>query len=195
PGLAEVDAAACRWVAAGPGRSGRFRLADPVLIRHLIWTAARRGLPLQVHTGFGDPDLHLLGANPLHLTALIRALAPTGTTVLLLHCYPYHREAAYLASVHPHVAMDVGLAVPYVGVRASAVLAEALELAPFHKLLYASDGFGLPELLYLGAVRFLGALEEVLAPWVNGGEMGYDDACRLAGMVASGNARRVYAIE
>jgi len=33
------------------------------------------------------------------------------------------------------------------GTRASAVLAEVLELAPFGKVLYSSDAFGLPELV------------------------------------------------
>ena len=34
------------------------------------------------------------------------------------------------------------------------MLAEALELTPFHKMLYSSDAFGLPELHYLGAAAF-----------------------------------------
>ncbi len=62
------------------------------------------------------------------------------------HCYPYHSQAAYLANVMPHVYLDIGLAIPHVGQRAAAVLAETLELAPFHKLLYSSDAYGLAEL-------------------------------------------------
>jgi hypothetical protein len=34
------------------------------------------------------------------------------------------------------------------------VLGEALELCPYGKFLYSSDGFGLPELHYLGAALF-----------------------------------------
>ena len=52
---------------------------------------------------------------------------------MLLHCYPFHREAGYLAQVFPHVYFDVGLAVNYTGRAAGAVLAESLELAPFGK--------------------------------------------------------------
>jgi hypothetical protein len=47
--------------------------------------------------------------------------------------------------------IDVGLTIPYVGQRSSAVLAEALELAPFRSVCYAFDGYGLPELHFLGA--------------------------------------------
>jgi predicted TIM-barrel fold metal-dependent hydrolase len=85
-----------------------------------------------------------------------------GPPVLLLHCYPYHRHAAYPAAVMPHVYLDVGLAIPHVGGRGAAILAETLELAPFHKLLYASDAYGLSELYLLAAVAFREGLGEVL---------------------------------
>ena len=110
--------------------------------------------------------------------------------MLLLHCYPYHRHAAYLAAVMPHVYLDVGLAIPHVGRRGTAVLAETLELAPFHKLLYSSDAYGLAELYLLAAVAFREGLGEVLA----GLQIGGADADRIASMIACDNARRVYAL-
>ena len=116
------------------------------------------GLPLQVHTGYGDPDLTLHRADPSLLTPFLRALPAEAGPVVLLHCYPYHRQAAYLANVFPQVMVDVSLAVNHVGPRAAAVLAETLELAPFGSLLYASDGFALAELHHLGAVLFRRAL-------------------------------------
>jgi hypothetical protein len=112
--------------------------------------------------------------------------------VVLLHCYPYHRQAAYLADVFPQVVLDVSLAVNHLGPRASAVLAETLELAPFAKLLHASDGFGLAELHHLGAVLFRRGLARVLDEWLADDALSADDASRVARMVASGNARRVY---
>ncbi len=72
---------------------------------------------------------------------------------MLLHCYPYHRQAACLANVFPHVYLDVGEALNHVGASSAAVLAEALEVAPFHKQLYSSDAYGLAELHYLGRGR------------------------------------------
>ena len=47
---------------------------------------------------------------------------------------------------------DVGEAIPQVGGRAPTVLAELLELAPWSKVLYSSDAFGLAE-LYLSTLR------------------------------------------
>ncbi|WP_395691932.1 amidohydrolase family protein [Nocardioides sp.] len=165
------------------------RLVDPVLVAFGVHEAAARGLPLQVHTGFGDRDLDLRRADPLHLLPLLRAVE---SPVLLLHCYPYHRHAGYLAQAFEHVFLDVGLAVSHLGARSSALVAEAMELAPFGKLLYSSDAYGLPELHYLGAVLWRRAMTEVLGAFVGRGDWSEDDALRVVDLVSSQNARRVY---
>jgi predicted TIM-barrel fold metal-dependent hydrolase len=72
------------------------------------------------------------------------------------------------------------------------VLAETLELAPFGSLLYASDGFALPELHHLGAVLFRHGLGQVLEDWLAQDALGVEDASRFARMIAGDNARRVY---
>ena len=185
PSSQEVARAAGRWLAGGGGR-----LDDEVLLRHILWEGLATGLPLQLHTGFGDPDLNLARSDPALLTEFLRACADVGSPVLLLHCYPYHRHAAYLANVFPHVYLDVGLAIPHVGRRAAAVLAETLELAPFHKLLYSSDAYGLAELYLVAAVLFREVLGEVLESL----RISPPDRERIVGMVGSGNARRIYAL-
>lgn len=184
PSTAEIVKAAGGWL------SGGGRLRDEALLRHLLWEGLATGLPLQLHTGFGDPDENLPRADPALLTEFLRACAGSGSNVMLLHCYPYHRQAAYLASVFPHVYLDVGLAIPHVGRRGSAILAETLELAPFHKLLYSSDAYGLAELYLLGAVGFRDAVGQVLEELV----IGRSDRHRIARMIGSGNARRVYGL-
>ncbi|MBO0808466.1 MAG: amidohydrolase, partial [Actinobacteria bacterium] len=73
-----------------------------------------------------------------------------------------------------------------------AVLAEALELTPFHKMLYSSDAFGLPELHYLGALGFRRDLALVTGGFVADGAWPAADAARVAELIGSGNARRVY---
>ena len=88
---------------------------------------------------------------------------------MLLHCYPYHRQAGAMANLFPHVYMDVGVALNHVGARSAAVLAEALELTPFHKMLYSSDAFGLPELHYLGAAGFRRDIAAVTGAFVADG--------------------------
>ena len=193
PTPAEVRDAAADWLGSLRGGSD-LRVSDPVLLRHLVWTGLRAGVPLQVHTGYGDADLDLHRSNPALLTGLIRLAAPLGTPIMLLHCYPYHREAAYLAGVYEHVYFDIGLAVNYVGYRAANVLAEALESAPFHKMLYSSDAFGLAELHLLGAVNFREALATVLEPLAAREGRSEAEVARIAGLIGAGNARRVYGL-
>ncbi|MEU5027647.1 amidohydrolase family protein [Streptomyces milbemycinicus] len=196
PAPAALRAAADRWLAARAGGDPvAARLADPVLLRHLLWSAVRTALPLQLHTGFGDPDLRLDRCDPLLLTDFIRAVRPTGCPLILLHGYPYHRGAGYLAAVHPHVYADVGLTLTHTGARAGAVLAEVLEVAPFGKVLFSTDAYGLPELYAVGALLFREALDATLAHWVRDGAWCAADAERVAALVAAGNARRVYGLD
>ncbi|MET9363448.1 amidohydrolase family protein [Streptomyces sp. NPDC006632] len=189
PEEARLRAAVADWLEAGAGR-----ITDPVLLRHLLWSAAYTGLPLQIHTGFGDPDLRLHRCDPLLLTDFIRAVRPTGCRLILLHGYPYHRAAGYLAHVYPHVYADVGLSLGHTGARATAVLAEFLELAPFGKLLFSTDAYGLAELYVVGARLYREALDQLLNGWTGSGAWSAADADRVAALVSAGNAERVYGI-
>jgi len=191
PSQVEVAAAADRFLRALE-RDDTARLEDPVLLRHAIWAGLDLGLPLQFHVGFGDPDVRLHRADPSLLHDFLRASQDTGTAIMLLHCYPHHRQAGYLAHVFPHVYMDVGEALNHVGARSAAVLAEALELTPFHKMLYSSDAFGLAELHYLGAAGFRRDLARVTGRFVADGAWSAADADRVGALIGAQNARRVY---
>jgi predicted TIM-barrel fold metal-dependent hydrolase len=147
-------------------RTGRLRLTDrPVLeylLRAALEEAARQALPVQFHVAFGDDDADLRTASPLHLRALLTDPALRAVPFVLLHCYPYVREAGYLASLYGHVFVDVSLAVPLTAHGSAAVFAEALELAPVSKLLFGTDAYGVPELFFAGARYGRGALGQTL---------------------------------
>ena len=194
PTRADVAAAAEAWRQRGPtGPAGSWRLDGPVLTRALWWAAVDLGLPIQFHVGFGDADIRMHRTDPTLLTDWMHRHR---TPVMLLHCWPYHRQAAYLAAVHPHVHLDVGLALNYVGpARARAILEEAAELAPFGKLLYSSDAYGAAELYHLGALSFRKALGSLLDARVADGEWSRPDAVRIAHLVGRENAARVYQLE
>lgn len=191
PTQIEVTAAAGRWLSV-LAKTGSPRLDDPVLLRFLLWTGVDTGLPIQLHTGYGDPDLRLDRCDPLLLTPWIKLVEPFGTNLLLLHCYPYQRQAGYLAQVFPQVYFDVGLGVNYTGSRSDAVVAESLELAPFSKILFSSDAWGPPELHFLGAHLWRRGMKSALGGWVEAGDWSLPDAVRVAGMIGVDNARRAY---
>jgi len=168
----------------------KARIEDPVLVAFVVHAAIDAGLPLQVHVGYGDRDVDLRTADPLLLMPLLRDMARTPVT--LLHCYPFQREAAYLAQAFDHVYFDVGLAVNYLGASSPTVLAEALELAPFGKQLYSSDAWGLPELHLLGSLLWRRGTGLALGEWIARGDCAEADAIRIARMIGRENAGDVY---
>jgi len=192
PHMSEVRDRAGAWLKATK-ESGRVRLEDPVLLRFVLWEAARTGLPLQVHAGYGDPDLDLHRCDPLLMTGFLRATEGV-CPVLLLHNYPFHRSAGYLAQMFHHVYLDVGLAVNYAGANARQVIGESLEVAPFTKVLFSSDAWGIPELHLLGSWLFRRGLARVLGGWVASGDWSVEDAERAIRLIATENARRVYGL-
>lgn len=141
-------------------------------------------LPVQVHTGFGDRDLFLPAADPTHLKPLIERFAQT--PFVLLHCWPFVRQAGWLAHVYANVFFDLSLTIPHVA-RPAEALREALELGPVSKLLYASDAARTPELYYLAAIWWRAALAEVLPELLDARDA--EDAAR---MILRDNARSLY---
>ena len=187
PTAAEVAEAAGRW-----RDRGATRLTDRVLLRFGLHQALRLGKPLQFHVGFGDRDCDLAAADPLHLLDLLRQSGDT--PIMLLHCYPYEREAGYLAQAFNNVYLDGGLAINHLGARSRGFLGRLLEMAPFRKILYSSDGFGPAELHYLGARLWRNGIRDALQGFVDAGEWSVPDAMRVAGLVAHQNAERVYGL-
>ena len=113
---------------------------------------------------------------------------------MLLHCYPYEREAGYLAQAFNNVYLDGGLAINYLGARSSAFIDRLLEMAPFRKILYSSDGYGPAELHYLGARLWRSGMALALQRFVDAGEWSVTDARRVVDLIAHENARRVYGL-
>ena len=181
-------AAVLKDVAAGKPA----RISDPVLLRHLIYAGLETKLPIQFHIGFGDPDLFLHLCDPLLMTNFIKQTEARGIPVMLLHTYPFHRNAGYLAQMFDNVYMDVGLAINYTGARSQAVIAESLELAPFHKILFSSDAWGLPELTYLGAKLFRNGFGKILDEWVSQDLWSLKDAKRVAKAIGYDNSIAAY---
>jgi predicted TIM-barrel fold metal-dependent hydrolase len=152
-------------------------------------------VPLQFHTGFGDEDVDLPLADPSLLRPLLRDPRTRDCPVVLLHCYPFVGQAAYLAGTYPQVWMDLSLALPLAEPAAAGLLREALGLCPVGKLLAASDGHSYPEMHWWGATVWRRALDRVLADEVGAGGLDQAAAGAVAGRVLGGNAARLYRLE
>jgi predicted TIM-barrel fold metal-dependent hydrolase len=123
-------------------------------------------MPVQFHTGYGDSDVDLRLANPLHFRPWLqsgkftrRAMGDPAYGLPL----PANRISS---SIYPNIFVDLSLAIPFAIGEAQAMLVQLLGLTPTSKLLYASDGFSVPELFWLGAKACRTALGRVLDQFV-----------------------------
>lgn len=168
-------------------------LLDFLLVRSL-GAARRQALPMQLHAGYGDPDIDLRLANPLELRWLLESGAANGVPLVLLHgAYPYAREGAWLAAVYPHVYLDVATCIPPLGFAALVdTWREALAIAPISRLQASSDAAGLAEHVWLGARRARATLGAALGELHAAGALTAAEAENAAEAILAGNARGLY---
>ena len=180
-------------------RDGRVRLAakslnDYLLLRALE-IAERHALPVQIHTGFGDADLDLREANPLHLRPLLESGRYENVPFVLLHAsYPYVRELGYLSAIYANVHADVGLAIPHLAAEIPAMLRQLLSLAPSSKVVYSSDASQIPELFWLAARWGRRGLGTILDELITLGALDEGEAMAVGRRVLGGNAAGIYGL-
>lgn len=151
-------------------------------------------LPMQLHTGFGDRDLDLRLANPLHLRTLLEDKRFSKCRMVLLHAsYPFSKEASYLASVYPQVYLDFGLAIPKLSIHGMiSSVKELLELAPIKKVMFSTDGYAFPETFYLGAKKAREVVFTVLRDACIDGDLSIPEAVEAAEDIFAKNAIQFY---
>ena len=195
PSASDVGKATDDWFRSIEA-TGEVRLETVDIVRSGLWTGAelarQHDLPLQIHVGFGDPDITMHACDPTHFTEFLRAMETWDVACTLLHNYPFHREAAWLAEIFRNVYYDVGVVLNFTGPQATTIMGEALEMGPFFKQLYSSDAFGLAELHYLGQFQFRRTLGHHLDRWIADGMLNLAEADRIVAMIATGNASRIY---
>ncbi|MCC7451923.1 MAG: amidohydrolase family protein [Anaerolineae bacterium] len=176
---------------------GKLRLADKTLCDYLVLkaleVAQKQELPIQFHTGFGDTDVDMIKANPLHMRPLLQSGKFDKVKFVLLHsAYPYTRHLGYLAAMYPNVFMDISLAIPFITTEIPRMMHEIFGLTPFTKVLYSSDAFSIPEIFWLANKWGRAALEQVLTEYVDRGVLTQPQALKAGRQVLGDNARTVY---
>jgi uncharacterized protein len=159
----DVTVAEARRSVAGsvPVRRRAKALRDLLLLRTLD-QAAQLGLPVQVHTGFGDSDLILPASEPILLDALLRSPVGTAASVVLIHGgFPWHEQLGYLASVRPRVWAEYSLANLISPATTADRLLRLLDLAPTDRVMLGSDGHGSPETHWFAACVLRDAWDDV----------------------------------
>ncbi len=179
---------------------GVVRLAEPhkplldTLLHVAFEEVARQEVPVQFHVGYGDTDANLLYGNPLLLREVLENPAYRALPIVLLHeCYPYTREGAYLAAVYDNVYLDLSYGIPLIGYQEMlAYTRAALGVAPYSKLLYSSDGVGIPEIHWASALHGRRVLGQALGECVDAGELTPSQAEAAGSAILRENATRLY---
>jgi len=177
---------------------GSARLIHKPLLDTLLHVAfaqaARQEVPVQFHVGYGDADTDLLLGNPLYLRPVLQRPHYRGMPVVLLHeCYPYTRQGGYLAAVYENVYLDLSYGIPLLGYgEMLSFTRQALGVAPTSKLMYSSDGIGVPELHWMSAIDGRRVLGKALGELVAHEELSIPEAEAAGESVLRGNATRLY---
>jgi uncharacterized protein len=176
--------------------NGSLRLTSRDLINALLWetmeVAAELNLPLQFHVGLGDDDVFLPTSNPTLLRALFQEPRYRHVPIVMLHCYPYVREAAYLASIYPNAYVDLGLTFTLSSSHCAALLAEALGTAPASKVLASTDGHSVPEFQWFAGRLWRSSLTKTLAEIVDDDLLTEPEAIEFAALILHGTSERIY---
>ena len=157
--------------------------------------AGEKKLPVQIHTGLGDSDEDLLQSNPLHLRSVFENKQLSSVKFVLLHCYPFVKEAAYLSSLYSNVYMDLSLACFLVSANIESIFKDAISLAPVSKILSGTDGHTVPETYWYGALSLKRGLSKVLTKLVVEDLLDPSQSMKIAGDILHGNTRRLYKLE
>jgi predicted TIM-barrel fold metal-dependent hydrolase len=178
--------------------AGRLRVASKPLLDHLVLIAveeaARQGVPIQFHTGLGDPDLDLTLVDPAALRLLFSDRFRAAPIVLLHTGYPYVRSLAYLAAMFPNVYADMGETILFAAGEATQIYRELIGLAPASKLLFSTDASLVPELYWIGARVGRGALCRVLDEHIADGVLDESTALHWAELMLWRNAEALYGL-
>ena len=194
PSAADARAAFTRWRADG-FRETRAH-AKPVrdrLLERTLEVASASGVPVHIHSGGGDPDSLVAHARPAGLFDLLKRHPQQ--PVLLIHAgWPWTDEAAFLASILPHVYLDLSIGIPWASLAIDRLIETALGVAPPAKVLYGSDEASEPEVAWFSAHVAREALERVLATGVERRWLTPAQATGIGEDVLAGNCRRLHGI-
>ena len=151
-------------------------------------------LPLQIHTGAGDPpscDLRLM--RPGLLYEFLNREDTGNIPVVLLHGgYPYPEELAFMVNGYSNVYTDVSSMTADDSTAVERVFPILLEKVPMKKIMYGSDGAGDVDPVWFAAVNFKRVLARVFDGYVEKGILTASYAEQAAAWILSENAKELY---
>ncbi len=177
-------------------QAGTVRITKSPLYHFLLSEAFEiaqtQDVPVQIHCGLGDADGDLRETNPWCFRNILESRKFSKVNFVFLHCYPYVREAALLASLYSNVYIDLSLALSLISPQAATLFADALSVAPSTKILVATDGHSVPETYWYASHSARRALSSVLSFLIGNGYVNENQAMEIADRLFHKNAQNLY---
>ncbi len=162
------------------------------LLSEAFAVAQQLNVPVQIHSGLGDADADLREANPWCFRRVLESRKFSKVNFVFLHCFPYVREAALLASLYNNVYMDLSLALTLISTQSASLFADALAGAPSTKVLVATDGHSVPETYWYASHSARRGLASVLSYLIGNGFTSEEQAMAIADRLFHKNAQDLY---
>ncbi|HLI24501.1 MAG TPA: amidohydrolase family protein [Acidimicrobiales bacterium] len=162
PSWADASAAFLEWRRAGWAESRTCsKLVRDHLLHRAMRVVERHDIALHIHCGDGDADVVFQHSRPQDLYEF--ASRHRRQPIVLMHAgHPWSEEAAYMASILPHVYIDLSVLIPWASMTIPDHLTRLLGMMPSRKLLYSSDQVYEPELFWIPARFARAALTQSL---------------------------------
>ena len=165
-------------------REERLRFGD-FIVYECMELAGKRGWSHQIHTGTHNwPD-----SNPMPLKTLFHTFR--NVDFILIHCWPYVTEAAYLAKSYANVYLDTCWSPVLNPAFFRQEMEEWIGYLPDTKVTIGHDSTSV-EMAAGSASICRAVLADVLQGRIREGSMTFDTAVSLAEKYLAGNARRIY---
>ncbi|OAA35794.1 developmental protein FluG [Metarhizium rileyi] len=155
-------------------------------------SASAHKKPIQFHTGLGDNDLTLTRSSPAHLQDFVREY-PTIPIVLLHSGYPFDRETGYIATMYANVYADIGEVFPFINRDGQeSIVRHVLELCPWEKIIWSTDGHWFPETYFLSIVQMREVFHTVLCGFVQKGDVSWKQATIMVQDMLFNTSNKIY---
>lgn len=192
--LSDASTAFDAWRAAGWTESrSHSKLVRDYLLHRSLAVIERHDIALHIHCGDGDVDVVFEHSRPQDLFRFLKRYHRQ--PIVLMHAgHPWSEEAAYLASIMPHVFVDLSVLIPWASSEIERYLCRFLGMVPSGKLLYSSDQVYEPELFWIPAKLARLGLTRSLTGLVEGEYVDARQALAIARGILGENCRQVHAL-
>jgi uncharacterized protein len=175
-------------------RSREVKAIRDWYVHRVVRRCAELGVTFHIHAGVGDIDVVFKDSNPAKLYDFVHDDETRKTKIFLIHNgYPFSQEGAFFANSLKNVYIDLSEMLPHASVPGAVEKTmHILDMAPTSRVVFGSDGSNIPEIHWAGAKIGREVLQETLGTFVKSRVFDEDEAHKVAKMILSENARRVY---